>query len=96
MPEQFVKIKHVVKHRLRRDVYIDLVWQNKTMKQLSIYLVILFSFFANSEELIFGKETLTNGMNIVFEAAPKDIIFPKEYFLDENKWGMNPLLDSDN
>ena len=85
MPEQFVKIKHVVKHRLRRDVYIDLVWQNKTMKQLSIYLLILFSFFANSEELIFGKETLTNGMNIVFEAAPKDIIFPKEYFLDENK-----------
>ena len=73
MPEQFVKIKHVVKHRLRRDVYIDLVWQNKTMKQLSIYLVILFSFFANSEELIFGKETLTNGMNIVFEAAPKDL-----------------------
>ena len=45
------------------------------MKKLSIYLIILCSFFSNSEELIFGKETLTNGMNIVFEAAPKDQVY---------------------
>ena len=53
------------------------------MKKLSIYLVILCSFFVNSEELIFGKESLPNGINIIFEAAPKDTIFPEKYFLDE-------------
>ena len=55
------------------------------MKKLSIYLVILCSFFVNSEELIFGKESLPNGINIIFEAAPKDTIFPEKYFLDENR-----------
>ena len=50
------------------------------MKRLSIYIVILFSFFCNSEELVFGKETLDNGINIIFEAAPKDTIFPKKIF----------------
>ena len=54
------------------------------MKKLSIYLVILCSFFVSSEELIFGKESLSNGINIIFEAAPKDTIFPNKYFLDEN------------
>ena len=54
------------------------------MKKLSIYLIILCSFFVTSEELIFGKESLPNGINIIFEAAPKDIIFPEKYFLDEN------------
>ena len=53
------------------------------MKKLSIYLAILCSFFVNSEELIFGKESLPNGINIIFEAAPKDTIFPEKYFLDE-------------
>ena len=55
------------------------------MKKLSIYLIILCSFFVNSEELIFGKESLPNGINIIFEAAPKDTIFPEKYFLDENR-----------
>ena len=55
------------------------------MKKLSIYLAILCSFFVNSEELIFGKESLPNGINIIFEAAPKDTIFPEKYFLNENR-----------
>ena len=55
------------------------------MKKLSIYLIILCSFFVNSEELIFGKESLPNGINIIFEAAPKDTIFPEKYFLNENR-----------
>ena len=36
-------------------------------------------------EMIIGKETIANGIDIVFEAAPKDIIFPRKYFLNEDE-----------
>ena len=36
-------------------------------------------------EMIIGKETIANGIDIVFEAAPKDTIFPRKYFLNEDE-----------
>ncbi len=36
--------------------------------------IIFLSSIAKSEEMIFGKEVLENGIVVVFEAAPKDKI----------------------
>ena len=49
-----------------------------------IFFVFISSFYeVFAEEMIFGEETIAPGFTIVFEAAPKDAIFPKNYFLDE-------------
>ena len=53
------------------------------MKKLIIFIGFFGTFLLNSSEMIFGKETLSNGINVVFEAAPKDIIYPEKYFLKE-------------
>ena len=53
------------------------------MKKLIILTGFFGAFLLNSNEMIFGKETLTNGINVVFEAAPKDIVYPEKYFLKE-------------
>ena len=39
----------------------------------------------HAAEMIFGEEQLDNGIKIIFEAAPKDQIFPENKFLEENK-----------
>ena len=50
-----------------------------------IFFVLISSFYdVFAEEMIFGEETIAPGFTIVFEAAPKDAIFPKNYFLDES------------
>ena len=53
------------------------------MKKLIIFISFLGASVLNSNEMIFGKETLSNGINVVFEAAPKDIVYPEKYFLKE-------------
>ena len=54
------------------------------MKISLIITFFFFNFFANSDEMIFGSEKLSNGINIIFEAAPKDVVYPEEYFLNES------------
>lgn len=54
------------------------------MKTSLIITFFFFNFFANSDEMIFGSEKLSNGINIIFEAAPKDVVYPEEYFLNES------------
>ena len=49
----------------------------------------------HAAEMIFGEEQLDNGIKIIFEAAPKDQIFPENKFLEENAlltqpWVMEP------
>ena len=53
------------------------------MKKLIILTGFFGAFLLNSSEMIFGKETLSNGINVFFEAAPKDIVFPEKYYLKE-------------
>ena len=49
------------------------------------YLIILFLIFFDLSfaEMIIGRETISPGVNIVFEGAPKDIVHPENYFLNE-------------
>ena len=51
-------------------------------------IVFIVSFFINdsiySNEMIIGKETIEPGIDIIFEAAIKDEIKPKKYFLDQD------------
>lgn len=54
---------------------------------ISILLLITFlvSFSLLSEEMIIGRESISPGIDIVFEAAPKDTIFPLDSFLSESE-----------
>ena len=49
------------------------------------YLIILFLIFFDLSfaEMIIGRETISPGVNVVFEGAPKDIVHPENYFLNE-------------
>jgi len=47
--------------------------------------IVFLSSIAESEEMIFGKEVLENGIIVIFEAAPKDKIYPKNFFLEEGE-----------
>ena len=48
-----------------------------------LFLIVFFSPLY-SYEMIIGRETVYPGINIVFEAAIKDEIKPKKYFLDQD------------
>ena len=50
-----------------------------------ILIAFLVSFSLLSEEMIIGKESISPGINIVFEAAPKDTVFPLDSFLSESE-----------
>ena len=51
-----------------------------------LYIVFLISSFGlSAEEMIIGKEKILPGIDITFEAAPKDKIFPEGAYLEENK-----------
>ena len=47
--------------------------------------IVFLSSIAESEEMIFGKEVLENGIVVIFEAAPKDKIYPENFFLEEDE-----------
>ena len=59
------------------------------LKRISISLLVFNSFLISSsllsEELIIGIEKIDPGINLVFEAAPKDIVFPEESYLLEKE-----------
>ena len=58
-----------------------------TKFKIYIYAVIFSIFNLNllAEEMIFGEEILQNGIKVVFEAAPKDTVYPEDYFLKEDE-----------
>jgi uncharacterized protein involved in high-affinity Fe2+ transport len=52
------------------------------------YLQLVFLFLSinvSTEEMIIGSETIDPGIKIVFEAAPKDIVFPEKFYLPESE-----------
>jgi len=57
------------------------------MFNFSKLLILLICPLASihAAEMIFGEEQLDNGIKIIFEAAPKDQIFPENKFLKESK-----------
>ena len=58
-----------------------------TKFNIHIYAAIfsIFNSFLIAEEMIFAEEILQNGIKVVFEAAPKDTVYPENYFLEENE-----------
>lgn len=51
----------------------------------SLFLIILMtSYSIHSAEMIVGEEKMEPGIDLIFEAAPKDIVHPKEYFRAES------------
>ena len=52
------------------------------------HLVLILAFYTcalASEEMIIGKKTIDPGIELIFEAAPKDTIFPDSLYLSENE-----------
>tara|TARA_B100001057_G_scaffold411320_1_gene426904 strand:+ start:6234 stop:6785 length:552 start_codon:yes stop_codon:yes gene_type:complete len=54
-------------------------------KTYLLFFLIINTFILNSEEMIFGEEIIDPGIKIIFEAAPKDQIFPNEFYLSESQ-----------
>ena len=54
------------------------------MKHLLIILV-LFLGPLSGEEMVIGKKSISPGIEFIFEAAPKDTIFPNSLYLSENE-----------
>ena len=55
------------------------------MKQFLQLVFIFFCFNVSTEEMIIGSETIDPGIKIVFEAAPKDTVFPEKFYLPESE-----------
>ncbi|MAD91780.1 MAG: hypothetical protein CMQ54_03495 [Gammaproteobacteria bacterium] len=51
----------------------------------ALILTISLPSSIHAAEMIFGEEQLDNGIKVIFEAAPRDKIFPQNKFLEENK-----------
>ena len=49
------------------------------MKQFLQLVFIFFCINVSTEEMIIGSERIDPGIKIVFEAAPKDTVFPEEF-----------------
>ena len=51
------------------------------------YILILFIiiFDTSYAEMIIGRETISPGIDLIFEGAPKDIVYPENYFLKESE-----------
>lgn len=56
----------------------------------SVLVLASLQFFG--EEYIIGKAHIEPGIDVVFEAAPKDIIYPIGKFLEEDKIYLLPLI----
>ena len=51
----------------------------------SIFFILLsYSQYNYAEEMIIGEEAISPGLKLIFEAAPKDTIFPSKYYLAES------------
>ena len=44
-----------------------------------------YFYSINAEEMVFGEEIISTGLKIIFEAAPKDTIFPSDHYLAESE-----------
>ena len=56
------------------------------MKIIVFFSLLMINLLQSvAEEMIIGEEDLSEGMKIVFEAAPKDIVYPKDVYLDESQ-----------
>ena len=55
------------------------------MKQFFQLVFIFFCFNVLTEEMIIGSERIDPGIKIVFEAAPKDTVFPEKFYLPESE-----------
>jgi len=55
------------------------------MKHLLQLTLIFLSINILTEEMIIGSETIDPGIKIVFEAAPKDTVFPEKFYLPESE-----------
>lgn len=49
-----------------------------------IILLLLLSTQLLAEEMIIGKESIYPGIELIFEGAPKDTVFPKQHHLEES------------
>ncbi len=54
------------------------------MKHLLIILVLFLGPLCG-EEMVIGKKSISPGIEFIFEAAPKDTIFPNSLYLSENE-----------
>ena len=55
------------------------------MKHLLQLTLFFLSINILTEEMIIGFETIDPGIKIVFEAAPKDTVFPEKFYLPESE-----------
>ena len=55
------------------------------MKQFLQLVFIFFCINVLTEEMIIGSERIDPGIKIVFEAAPKDTVFPEKFYLAESE-----------
>ena len=51
---------------------------------IKFLLILLLISSLSAEEMIIGKEIIKPGIDVTFEAAPKDTIHPKGMHLKEN------------
>ena len=58
------------------------------LRILIFFAIIVLGTLAKANEMVIGEEKISPGINLVFEAAIKDDIEPKEFHLEEK--------DSDN
>ena len=62
--------------------------EDMLLEELSLYLLASAKFKNPTSEIVeYNKlaKSNVNWIDIVFEAAPKDIIFPRKYFLNEDE-----------
>ena len=55
------------------------------MQKFLIYIIALQLTSLHGQEMVFGQEEVLPGISIIFEAAPKDSIFPDKFFLQESE-----------
>ena len=55
------------------------------MKLFFRLVFIFLSINVSAEEKIIGSERIDPGIEIVFEAAPKDTVFPEKFYLPESE-----------
>ncbi len=58
-------------------------YELKVLNKILFFLLTIFFVPLFSEEMIIGKKTIKPGIELIFEGAPKDTIFPKDLHLAE-------------
>lgn len=58
---------------------------NFSTSKFYFLFALIHVFSVSCEEMIFGEEIIYPGIKIIFEAAPKDIVYPIDNYLAESK-----------